>query len=56
LDKGAVSTRFRGAATSLPVFIKEIRCAEDTVLAAQGGAAVVVASNRGGRVLDAAPG
>lgn len=44
------------AATSLPVVIKGIMCAEDAVLAAEAGTAAIVVSNHGGRVLDSTPG
>ncbi|MHC4293356.1 MAG: alpha-hydroxy-acid oxidizing protein, partial [Planctomycetota bacterium] len=44
------------AATSLPVVIKGIMCAEDAVMAAEAGAAAIVVSNHGGRVLDSTPG
>ncbi|HEY5654172.1 MAG TPA: alpha-hydroxy-acid oxidizing protein [Pontiella sp.] len=43
-------------ATSLPVIFKGIMCAEDAVEAAEAGAAAVVVSNHGGRVMDATPG
>ena len=42
--------------TSLPVVVKGIMCAEDAVLAAEAGAAAIVVSNHGGRVLDSTPG
>lgn len=42
--------------TSLPVVIKGIMCAEDAVMAAEAGAAAIVVSNHGGRVLDSTPG
>jgi isopentenyl diphosphate isomerase/L-lactate dehydrogenase-like FMN-dependent dehydrogenase len=44
------------AATSLPVVVKGIMCAEDAVLAAEAGVAAIVVSNHGGRVLDSTPG
>lgn len=43
-------------ATSLPVVIKGIMCAEDAILAAEAGVAAIVISNHGGRVLDCTPG
>lgn len=42
--------------TSLPVIIKGIMCVEDASAAAEAGAAAVVVSNHGGRVLDYTPG
>jgi isopentenyl diphosphate isomerase/L-lactate dehydrogenase-like FMN-dependent dehydrogenase len=42
--------------TSLPAVIKGIMCAEDAVMAADAGAAAIVVSNHGGRVLDSTPG
>lgn len=43
-------------ATSLPVIFKGVICVEDAVEAAEAGAAVVVVSNHGGRVMDGTPG
>ncbi len=43
-------------ATSLPVVIKGIMCAEDAILAAEAGVAAIIVSNHGGRVLDCTPG
>jgi isopentenyl diphosphate isomerase/L-lactate dehydrogenase-like FMN-dependent dehydrogenase len=42
--------------TRLPVIVKGIMCAEDALAAAEAGAAAVVVSNHGGRVLDHTPG
>ena len=42
--------------TKLPVIVKGIMCLEDAELAHQAGAAVLVVSNHGGRVLDHTPG
>ncbi len=42
--------------TNLPVIIKGIMCVEDAELAYQAGAAAIVVSNHGGRVLDHTPG
>ncbi|MBD3308427.1 alpha-hydroxy-acid oxidizing protein [candidate division KSB3 bacterium] len=42
--------------TSLPFIVKGIMCPEDAELARQAGAAAVVVSNHGGRVLDHTPG
>ena len=44
------------ASTSLPLMIKGIMCAGDAVAAADAGAAGIVVSNHGGRVLDHTPG
>ena len=44
------------SATSLPVIIKGVMCAEDALKAAELGAAAIVVSNHGGRVLDHTPG
>lgn len=44
------------ASTKLPVIVKGIMCAEDAELAYQAGAAAIVISNHGGRVLDHTPG
>ena len=44
------------ASTKLPVIIKGIMCVEDAKLACQAGAAAIVVSNHGGRVLDHTPG
>ena len=43
-------------ATRLPLLIKGIMTPEDAMLAAQAGAAGIVVSNHGGRVLDHTPG
>lgn len=42
--------------TKIPFLIKGIMCPEDAVLAAEAGAAGIVVSNHGGRVLDGTPG
>lgn len=42
--------------TKIPFLIKGIMCPEDALLAAQAGAAGIVVSNHGGRVLDSTPG
>lgn len=42
--------------TSLPFIVKGVMCAEDALAAAGAGAAAVVVSNHGGRVLDHTPG
>lgn len=42
--------------TSLPFIVKGIMCPEDALAAADAGAAAVVVSNHGGRVLDHTPG
>ncbi|HHV65763.1 MAG TPA: alpha-hydroxy-acid oxidizing protein [Peptococcaceae bacterium] len=44
------------AGTSLPVILKGIMTAEEAALAAEVGAAGIVVSNHGGRVLDHTPG
>ena len=44
------------SATSLPVIIKGIMDPKDALLAAEAGAAAIVVSNHGGRVLDHTPG
>ena len=44
------------AATTLPVIIKGIMCVEDALKAKEAGAAAIVVSNHGGRVLDHTPG
>lgn len=43
-------------ATKLPVIIKGIMCVEDGINAVESGAAAIVISNHGGRVLDHTPG
>ena len=43
-------------ATGIPLLVKGIMTPEDAVLAAQAGAAGIVVSNHGGRVLDHTPG
>lgn len=43
------------AAAPLPVIVKGILSAEDALAAAQAGAAAVIVSNHGGRVLDGVP-
>ncbi|MBT3375471.1 MAG: alpha-hydroxy-acid oxidizing protein [Lentisphaerae bacterium] len=43
-------------ATSLPMIVKGVMCAEDAIAAAEAGAAGIVVSNHGGRVLDHTPG
>ncbi|MFW9952115.1 MAG: alpha-hydroxy-acid oxidizing protein [Candidatus Thorarchaeota archaeon] len=42
--------------TSLPVIFKGIMCVEDALVAKEVGAAAIVVSNHGGRVLDHTPG
>jgi isopentenyl diphosphate isomerase/L-lactate dehydrogenase-like FMN-dependent dehydrogenase len=42
--------------TSLPIIIKGIMCKEDALNAVEAGAAAIVVSNHGGRVLDHTPG
>jgi isopentenyl diphosphate isomerase/L-lactate dehydrogenase-like FMN-dependent dehydrogenase len=42
--------------TDLPVFIKGVMCVEDALAAVEAGAAGIVVSNHGGRVLDHTPG
>lgn len=42
--------------TKIPFLIKGIMCPEDAMLAAEAGAAGIVVSNHGGRVLDCTPG
>ena len=42
--------------TNIPFLIKGIMCPEDAMLAAETGAAGIVVSNHGGRVLDCTPG
>jgi len=44
------------ASTKLPLIIKRIMDAEDAEAAAKAGAAAIVVSNHGGRVLDNTPG
>jgi 4-hydroxymandelate oxidase len=44
------------SATTLPVIIKGIMTVEDALLAIEAGAAAIVVSNHGGRVLDHTPG
>lgn len=44
------------SATKLPVIIKGIMCIEDALKAKEAGAAAIVVSNHGGRVLDHTPG
>lgn len=44
------------AATSLPFIVKGIMTVEEAVIAAEAGAAGIVVSNHGGRVLDHTPG
>ncbi|MHA1472293.1 MAG: alpha-hydroxy-acid oxidizing protein [Promethearchaeota archaeon] len=44
------------ASTNLPVIVKGIMCIEDAILANDAGAAAIVVSNHGGRVLDHTPG
>ena len=44
------------ASTKLPVIIKGIMSVEDAVAATEAGAAAIVVSNHGGRVLDHTPG
>jgi len=43
-------------ATKLPVIIKGVMCIEDASKAVEAGAAAIVVSNHGGRVLDHTPG
>ena len=42
--------------TRLPFIVKGLMCAEDAEAAVQAGAAAIVVSNHGGRVLDHTPG
>jgi 4-hydroxymandelate oxidase len=42
--------------TSLPLILKGIMCVEDALAAREAGAAAIVVSNHGGRVLDHTPG
>ncbi len=42
--------------TPLPLILKGIMCVEDALAAAEAGAAAIVVSNHGGRVLDHTPG
>ena len=42
--------------TRLPLILKGIMCVEDALAAREAGAAAIVVSNHGGRVLDHAPG
>ena len=42
--------------TPLPLILKGIMCVEDALAAREAGAAAIVVSNHGGRVLDHAPG
>ena len=42
--------------TNLPVIIKGVMCVEDALKAKEAGAAAIVVSNHGGRVLDHTPG
>jgi 4-hydroxymandelate oxidase len=42
--------------TRLPVVLKAIMCVEDALAAREAGAAAIVVSNHGGRVLDHTPG
>ncbi|TKJ18051.1 MAG: alpha-hydroxy-acid oxidizing enzyme [Promethearchaeota archaeon Loki_b32] len=44
------------SSTNLPVIIKGIMCVEDALIAKEAGAAAIVVSNHGGRVLDHTPG
>ncbi len=44
------------SSTQLPVIIKGIMCPEDALKAAESGAAAIVVSNHGGRVMDHTPG
>jgi len=44
------------AATSLPVIVKGVMCPDGALSAVEAGAAAVVVSNHGGRVLDYTPG
>jgi isopentenyl diphosphate isomerase/L-lactate dehydrogenase-like FMN-dependent dehydrogenase len=44
------------SSTNLPVIIKGIMCLEDALAAKEAGAAAIVVSNHGGRVLDHTPG
>lgn len=44
------------SSTNLPVIIKGIMCVEDALVAKEAGAAGIVVSNHGGRVLDHTPG
>ncbi|MFX1575264.1 MAG: alpha-hydroxy-acid oxidizing protein, partial [Promethearchaeota archaeon] len=40
------------SSTNLPVIIKGVMCVEDAIVAKEAGAAAIVVSNHGGRVLD----
>ncbi len=44
------------SSTNLPVIIKGIMCVEDALVVKEAGAAAIVVSNHGGRVLDHTPG
>ena len=44
------------SSTKLPVIIKGIMCPEDALKAVESGAAAIVVSNHGGRVMDHTPG
>lgn len=44
------------SSTNLPVIIKGVMCVEDAIKANEAGAAAIVVSNHGGRVLDHTPG
>ncbi|MFX1324658.1 MAG: alpha-hydroxy-acid oxidizing protein [Promethearchaeota archaeon] len=44
------------SSTPLPVIIKGVMCVEDALKATEAGAAAIVVSNHGGRVLDHTPG
>ncbi len=44
------------SSTKLPVIVKGIMCVEDAIAAKDAGAAAIVVSNHGGRVLDHTPG
>jgi isopentenyl diphosphate isomerase/L-lactate dehydrogenase-like FMN-dependent dehydrogenase len=54
--KSVKSLRELVSTTTLPVIIKGVMCAEDAVKAIEVGAAAIVVSNHGGRVLDHTPG
>ena len=51
---GELTELVRG--TRLPLILKGIMCVEDALIAREAGAAAIVVSNHGGRVLDHTPG
>ena len=54
--KSLVELKELAACSQLPFFIKGVLSLEDAQLACEAGAAAIVVSNHGGRVLEAAPG